>query len=82
MEILNQIEVGIRENLRFDPRQSARIYKVLDRREAIKKAISLAKKGDTVVMTGKGSEDWMHIANGKKVPWNEKEVVEDILKIK
>jgi len=59
-----------------------KVQKIIDRREAIKKAISLAKKGDTVVMTGKGSEDWMHIANGKKVPWNEKEVVEDILKIK
>ena len=54
-------------------------YKVLDRREAIKKAITLAKKGDTVIITGKGSEHWIHIENGKKIPWNEKTTVEEIL---
>ncbi|MBI2591749.1 MAG: UDP-N-acetylmuramyl-tripeptide synthetase [Candidatus Brennerbacteria bacterium] len=56
------------------------LFEVLNRREAIKKAISLAKKNDVVVMTGKGSEPWLHLAKGKKIPWNEKEVVEGILK--
>jgi UDP-N-acetylmuramoyl-L-alanyl-D-glutamate--2,6-diaminopimelate ligase len=55
---------------------------ILDRREAIKKAIGLARAGDTVVITGKGSEDFIHIKDGGKIPWNEKSVVEEILKEK
>jgi len=57
-------------------------YKILDRREAIKKAIALAKKKDIVIITGKGSESWIHIAGGKKIPWNERAVVEELLRAK
>ena len=52
----------------------------MDRKEAIKKAISLAKAGDTVIITGKGSESWLHMAGGKKIAWDEKRVVEEILR--
>lgn len=54
--------------------------KILDRREAIKKAIDLAKTGDTIVITGKGSEKWIHLANGKKIPWSERKTITDLLK--
>ncbi len=53
--------------------------KILDRRTAIMRAISLARPGDAVIMTGKGSEDSIHVAKGKKIPWNEKKVAEEIL---
>ncbi len=53
--------------------------KITDRREAIRKAISMARKGDAVILTGKGSEDWIHVARGKKILWNERKVVEEIL---
>lgn len=55
------------------------ICEILDRKEAIKKAILLAQKNDAVILTGKGSESSMCVANNKKIPWNEKEVVEEIL---
>jgi UDP-N-acetylmuramyl tripeptide synthase len=47
---------------------------ILDRREAIKKAISLAKPGDAVIITGKGSEPWMCIENGRKIPWDDRQI--------
>ncbi|MBI2041686.1 MAG: UDP-N-acetylmuramoyl-L-alanyl-D-glutamate--2,6-diaminopimelate ligase [Candidatus Nealsonbacteria bacterium] len=50
---------------------------ILDRKEAIKKALSLAKPGDAVIITGKGSEPWMCVAGGKKIPWSDKEIVLD-----
>lgn len=53
--------------------------KILDRREAIKKALSLARPSDTVVITGKGCEPWMCVANGKKIPWDDRQVVRDLL---
>ena len=52
--------------------------KILDRREAIAKAMELAKEGDVVVITGKGSECWMCLANGKKIPWSDKEIIKQI----
>jgi UDP-N-acetylmuramoyl-L-alanyl-D-glutamate--2,6-diaminopimelate ligase len=55
------------------------IEKITDRKEAIKKAVSLARKRDAVVLTGKGGEVWMCVENGKKIPWDEKGIVEKYL---
>lgn len=56
--------------------------KVLDdRREAIKQAFQAAKKGDTVLLTGLGHQDYRNMG-GKKEPWVEKEVAESILQQK
>jgi UDP-N-acetylmuramoyl-L-alanyl-D-glutamate--2,6-diaminopimelate ligase len=52
----------------------------VDRKEAIKKALSLAKSGDIVVLTGKGGESLMCVGDNKKIPWNEREIVEELLK--
>lgn len=71
-EILDQIESGVKKK--------TKVYKILDRREAIKKALDLARKGDTVIITGKGSESWLHLAQGKKIPWCERCVVKEVLK--
>lgn len=53
--------------------------KVLDRKEAIQKAIKLAKPDDVVIITGKGSEPWMCLKNGKKIPWSDRQIVRDTL---
>ncbi len=75
-DIMNAIKAGILE----DNFPVTKIYEVPDRREAIRKAISLAQKGDVVVMTGKGSETSIHTAHGKTIPWNEREIAMEILK--
>ena len=55
--------------------------RIADRREAIKYCISQAGEQDVVVVTGKGAETGMAI--GKEiVPWNEKKVVQELLKEK
>lgn len=74
-EIMDQIEAGFLEN----PKIKSHPFKILDRKEAIKKAISIAKEGDTVVITGKGSEAWMRVEGGKKIPWNERKITEELL---
>lgn len=58
---------------------NARVHIVLERREAIKKAISLAKPGDVVVITGKGGERWMVLAGGKKIPWDDSGIVKEVV---
>ena len=51
------------------------IEKIVDRRKAIKRALAMAKPGDRVLVTGKGCEDSMCLAAGKKMPWNDKTVI-------
>jgi UDP-N-acetylmuramoyl-L-alanyl-D-glutamate--2,6-diaminopimelate ligase len=52
---------------------------VLDRREALARAINGMDEGDIVIATGKGSEDWIHLARGRKMAWNEKAIVQELL---
>ncbi len=57
----------------------AQWQRIPDRREAIKVLLTDAKPGDIVIVTGKGAERGMGV--GKNViPWNEREVIEEILK--
>ncbi|MCS6789188.1 MAG: UDP-N-acetylmuramoyl-L-alanyl-D-glutamate--2,6-diaminopimelate ligase [Patescibacteria group bacterium] len=77
--ILNDIENGIL-NIDSKNKKCKKYFKIIDRREAIKQAISLANKNDVVILTGKGGEIWMCIENNKKIPWNESEIVKEILK--
>ena len=53
--------------------------KILDGEEAIKTAIKVAKQGEVVIITGKGSEPWMCIENGKKIPWDDRKIARDAL---
>ncbi|MFA5248302.1 MAG: UDP-N-acetylmuramyl-tripeptide synthetase [Patescibacteria group bacterium] len=55
-------------------------FKISDRREAIKKAISLAEEGDLVLITGKGSEQLIWMANGEKLPWDDRRVAKEELR--
>ncbi len=55
------------------------LFLILDRREAITKALSLAKKGDIVLISGKGAESTMMTKEGA-IPWNEREIVRDLVK--
>lgn len=58
----------------------AKVNRIMDRGEAIKAALTEAKKGDIVVITGKGSETSIAVAAGQKIPWSDKQTVLDILR--
>jgi UDP-N-acetylmuramoyl-L-alanyl-D-glutamate--2,6-diaminopimelate ligase len=57
----------------------AKTEEIGDRREAIKKALKIARRGDIVVITGMGHEKF-RIMQGKKTPWNDAEVVKELVK--
>lgn len=57
---------------------SSSLLQIDDRKEAISKALSIAKPGDCVLITGKGPEKSMNIG-GKEVPWNDIEITKKIL---
>ena len=72
-QIINEVASGIKnktENINF--------CKILDRREAIKKALQIAKPGDFVIVTGKGAEETMAIGS-QRIPWNDKKVIKEEL---
>jgi UDP-N-acetylmuramoyl-L-alanyl-D-glutamate--2,6-diaminopimelate ligase len=60
---------------------AAKTLEIPDRFEAIKKALSVATRGDTVLITGMGHEMY-RIVNGKRIPWNDAEAVKQILQNK
>ena len=72
-QILSEIRSGI-SNFQIP---NSNLYEILDRREAIKKALSLARSRDVVIITGKGCEPWMCVADGKKIPWDDRQVVRE-----
>lgn len=52
---------------------------VENRKEAIKRAIKIAKQGDVIVVAGKGHEDYQ-ILKDKTIHFDEREVIADIIK--
>ncbi|MEK7142148.1 MAG: cyanophycin synthetase, partial [Patescibacteria group bacterium] len=75
-EILKQIEKGFSQT----QGEISKVQKIIDRKEAIQKGISLAKEGDIVIITGKGSETTMMIADGKKIHFDDRETAREALK--
>ncbi len=55
------------------------IEKIIDRKEAIKKALEIAEPKDCLIITGKGSETVMAVAKGKKIPWSDLAAVKESL---
>lgn len=72
MDIISDIEVGLRKT-------RGKFIVIPDRKEAIRYCISIAKDNDIIVLAGKGHEDYQEI-NGKRIHFDEREVVTDILK--
>lgn len=79
MEIINDVAAGC---LKTGKVEGKNLLKILDRKEAIAKAFSLAEPGDLVLLTGKGAEQAIMIAGGKKQDWDEREVARELLKNK
>jgi UDP-N-acetylmuramoyl-L-alanyl-D-glutamate--2,6-diaminopimelate ligase len=72
-DILSMIESGVFKS-KFP---ISDFYKILDRRKAIKKALELAEPNDRVIITGKGCEPWLCLGRGKKIPWDDRQVVRE-----
>ncbi|MCK4553766.1 UDP-N-acetylmuramyl-tripeptide synthetase [Candidatus Parcubacteria bacterium] len=72
--IIDQVAVGTEH---VGKKVGDNLFKILDRRKAIKKALSLAKENDIVLITGKGSEQAICVADGEKIKWDDREVARE-----
>lgn len=70
--IIDQVSIKAGDNVK----------KVTNREDAIKEAINIANSGDVVIITGKGSEPWMCLENGKKIPWDDRQIAKNAIKQK
>ncbi len=69
-EIINEVAGGA---LKAGKKLNNNLFKITDRRKAMEKAFSLAEKDDLVLLTGKGCEQAICLAKGKKIPWDERQ---------
>lgn len=61
-----------------DRKEGDRFWQVLDRAEAIRLALSIAKEGDSVLICGKGAQEYQYINKGK-IPFDDRKVAREIL---
>ncbi|MDO8676715.1 MAG: UDP-N-acetylmuramoyl-L-alanyl-D-glutamate--2,6-diaminopimelate ligase [Candidatus Azambacteria bacterium] len=66
---------------KFGKIRGQNLFVIEDRREGIKKALSLASQNGVVLITGKGSEQSI-VIGGKRYPWDDRVVVREILRRK
>ena len=72
-EIIRQMKAGVAEEDR------GKVLSITNRREAIRTAVALAKRGDIILLAGKGHENYQEI-NGVKNHFDDKEVLSEALK--
>ncbi len=71
--IIDQVLAGIK-----DKKINETLFRISDRGEAIGKAVELAEKDDMILITGKGSEQWI-VQGEKKIPWDDRKVAREAL---
>lgn len=67
--ILDEVEAGIRNR-----EKGKTLFRMRDRREAIRTGLSFLSAGDIMLVTGKGAEETMRIGD-RNVPWNDRKVI-------
>lgn len=72
MQIIEQIAAGTGR------REGQGLWKIRDRKEAIRLALSLAREQDTVLIAGKGCEP-IQLIDGKRIEWDDRKVAREIL---
>jgi len=72
-QIIDEVAAGIKNK-----KKDKTFWRIMDRREAIKKALALAEKGDIIIVTGKGAEETMAVRE-ERIPWNDKKVIQEEL---
>ena len=72
-DIINDMLAGL------TPQQMKKVMSNVDRREAIRTACMLARKGDVILVAGKGHEDYQEV-KGVKHHFDDKEVIREFIR--
>lgn len=77
-KIINQILKGVFK-VKKETEKGISVFDILDRQEAIRKAIDLARPNDIIIITGKGCEQYIMGPNNQRIPWDDRRVVREEL---
>lgn len=80
MGIIEEVAAGVPRGAEKKNKfkEGKNFFKILNREDAIKKALSIAQTDDIVLITGKGAEEVMAVGD-KLVPYSDKRVVQELL---
>ncbi len=74
VEILADTASGIKRT------EGKGLYTELERRKALAYVFANARKGDTVLIAGKGNQHYQYWERGRKVPWDDRKVARTLLR--
>ena len=77
--IIARDQASLWEYLRREFASETNVEVILDRRQAIRRALESARPGDVVLLAGKGHERTLILPDGP-IPWNEREEAEAALR--
>ncbi len=72
-EILDEMERGVSLEYKY------KVLRIVDRYQAIKTAVMMAKNSDIILVAGKGHEKYQEI-KGEKFPFDDKEILAELFK--
>jgi UDP-N-acetylmuramoyl-L-alanyl-D-glutamate--2,6-diaminopimelate ligase len=75
IRIMDEVAVGVRESS-AKKKRPLEWMALPDRQEAIERALDLARPGDTVVVAGKGHEEYQ-ILGGRTIPFDDRRIAAD-----
>ncbi|NNK86837.1 MAG: UDP-N-acetylmuramoyl-L-alanyl-D-glutamate--2,6-diaminopimelate ligase, partial [Flavobacteriaceae bacterium] len=71
--IIEEMEKGV------EPQNFKKVLSIVDRKQAIKTAIQLARSNDIILIAGKGHETYQEI-NGNRLEFDDYKIAEELLK--
>jgi UDP-N-acetylmuramyl-tripeptide synthetase len=74
-EIIDMIWEGVAKS---DKEENIHAFRISDREEAIRFALSLAEKDDTIIISGMGDQTSM-VVKDKKLPWSDRDTIKKYL---
>ncbi|MBI5345422.1 MAG: UDP-N-acetylmuramoyl-L-alanyl-D-glutamate--2,6-diaminopimelate ligase, partial [Deltaproteobacteria bacterium] len=81
LDIIREVEAGIKGVKRYgadEPVKGKGFISIPDRREAVRKAVSIAGDNDTILVAGKGHEE-CQIVRGNRTHFNDTEEIKDAM---
>ncbi len=76
-----EIAMNVREGIEKAKNKKVQIIEtIFDRKEAITRALKIAGPKDIVLITGKGSEQFLVLPENVRIPWDDRAVIKELLK--
>ena len=74
-----EIATNIKEGVAKVQNNHPEVVTILDRKKAIAHAITLGEPEDIILITGKGSEQFLILPGNERISWDDRKVVKELL---